>query len=169
MLRLATASLFLTALAAGPAQAQEEDDPNYWTVRVGVMDPYTSDDAFDFNFGDAAVNVSGTWGRRLPWMEGLSSEVEVGTSVVKGDFNGPDYRLTTAAGYVAWRSRGPIYFRLRAGMLYEHATVGGVSDNDVGLSAGGGVGWEIAEGHTLEFDYTLIEEDVHFFSIGYRF
>lgn len=157
------------ALLAQPLPAAEDADANYWTVRIGAMDPYTSDDSFDFDFSDTAVNVGGTWGHRLSWFDGLSTEVEVTTTLAEGDFNGPDYSLTTAAGYAAWRSSGSLYIRLRGGLLYERAEVGNVSSNDAGLSFGGGLGWEMAEGHTLEFDYTLIESDVHFFSVGYRF
>lgn len=60
-------------------------------------------------------------------------------------------------------------------MLYEDVTINvpafGVtgSGTDTGLSLGFGVGFDVGNGKKLEIEYTIVESDVNFLSVGIIF
>jgi outer membrane immunogenic protein len=86
--------------------------------------------------------------------------------------------LWTLAAYFAYRYPlgDNLYLKGKAGVLYESASwdwpcgvggmLGGDSDTDTGLSIGAGVGMKLNEKVSAEAEFTVIESDVNYFSIG---
>lgn len=102
---------------------------------------------------------------------GWGFEGEVTTSLIKGetDFASLDITIKTLAGYAAYRSEGDTYFKGKLGVLYEDIELGSFSDDDSGASYGLGVGWRQGDGSMFELEYTIIEEDINFLSMGINF
>jgi outer membrane immunogenic protein len=171
-----TLAIGLGTLCTASAQAASSVNLNnlYYGVKVGAM----SVDAV--GYGDA-VNIGGIVGLPITRLaQGkISVEGEFTTSLIKGDLglfgtNG-DWRITTLAGYGVFRTDGPMYFKAKAGLLYENVSVsiagvpGSVSGSDTGLSYGIGGGMTLSGGQSIEIEYTVIESNVNFLSIGYNF
>ncbi len=98
----------------------------------------------------------------------LALEGEITTTVDKGDFLGFDVEVDTQALYLAFRTAGPIYFKVKGGFVNEKVTIGSISETDTGVSYGIGLGFGIGIAQ-LELEVTTIEEDVVFFSVGVQF
>jgi len=171
-----TLAIGLGTLCTASAQAANSVNLNnmYYGVKVGSMMVDVA------GFGDA-VNIGGIVGLPLTRLGqgSISVEGELTTSVIKGDvglfgFNG-DWRITTLAGYGVFRTDGPMYFKAKAGLLYEDVSVsvagipGAFNGTDTGLSFGIGGGMKLSGGQSIEIEYTIIESDVNFLSIGYKF
>lgn len=84
--------------------------------------------------------------------------------------------VQTVAVYAAYRAKptsSPAYFKVRAGLLSEEIDVKGIggsaSESDSGLSFGLGAGINLTPNVMLEAEYTLIEQDVDFLSMGLNF
>ncbi len=81
--------------------------------------------------------------------------------------------IDTLAVYLAYRSGGDLYLKGKVGYLDEdiNANIVGVSisGSDSGLSVGIGGGWKIGKKSALELEYTIIEEDANFLSLGVNF
>lgn len=101
-------------------------------------------------FGDAAV------------------EAEFTTSIDDGSFLGNDVNVDTQAIYGAIRTAGPVYVIGKLGVLREEVEIGSISDTDTGMSAGIGVGFSVGLAQ-LELQYTVVEEDISYLSVGVRF
>jgi hypothetical protein len=101
-------------------------------------------------FGDAAV------------------EAEFTTSIDDGSFLGNDVNVNTQAVYGAIRTAGPVYVIGKLGVLREEVEIGSISDSDTGVSAGIGVGFSIGLAQ-MEVQYTVVEEDISYLSVGVRF
>ncbi len=81
--------------------------------------------------------------------------------------------LKTQALYFAYRSQGTFFLKGRIGVLREEVTASAygcynctASEDDTGLSLGGGVGFNFGDIVQLEAEYTLIEADADMLSIG---
>lgn len=104
-------------------------------------------------------------------------EGEFTTTVSKGDAhifgNRGEWDINTIALYGALRTAGPFYFKAKAGYLSEDVSISvpGIkaSGTDSGFSYGIGAGWRLTGGSRLEVEYTLIESDVNFLSLGFIF
>ncbi|MFS1522923.1 outer membrane beta-barrel protein [Microbulbifer sp. 2304DJ12-6] len=113
------------------------------------------------------------------WSSGWGIEAEFTGSVVDGELVGFDYdsfrgridretvgySISTQAVYTTYRTQGDIYFKGRFGYLNEEVGVksfGNVSDS--GASVGVGVGFKLAENISFEAEYTLIQEEVDYWS-----
>ena len=135
----------------------------YWGATVGLMD------IDDYN-ADSPLNVGLRGGYTLP--SGWGFEAEYTNSLISGEadaWNGREYRdydvdIQTLAGYATYRSYGDVYFKGRLGLLYEDVDFGWGSADDTGISLGGGVGFNFGPNTNVELEYTLIEEDVNFWS-----
>jgi hypothetical protein len=159
----------MAVLLAGCGSAQAEG--LYLGAVIGVMD-------VDVNGFDEAVNGGVVLGYAVP-AQGTASwglEAEFTTSVSKGDLEPSrfgDWEIDTQAAYAVLRVGSDVYAKLRAGYLWEDVSVdfGGstVEGDDNGFSGGIGVGFQGSESIDVEFQYTLIEEDVNFYSVGLNF
>lgn len=78
--------------------------------------------------------------------------------------------LETTALYFAYRSQGTAFFKVKAGILKEDVKASAYSasanESDTGLSVGAGFGFNLGDVVQAEAEYTIIEEDVSFLSLG---
>ena len=149
---------------------QAAESPWYIGVKAGQM-MLDADDAGD------ATNAGLVAGYRL-------SEGDFGTFAIEGEFTTAiskgditilgvpcDWDVVTVAMYGVYRSAGDVYFKGKIGVLNEDATISvagnSVSESDSGTSFGIGGGFRVGQSGSLEVEYTIIEEDIDFLSIGY--
>lgn len=104
---------------------------------------------------------------------GWGFEGELTLSMIDGEYSifGSDFDVSirTLAGYAAFRSEGDTYFKGKLGVLNEDVEIGSISEDDTGASYGFGVGWRQGDGSMVELEYTIVEEDVDFISLGFSF
>lgn len=91
-----------------------------------------------------------------------------GSIIEKGD-----YRIATVAAYGVYRF--PIwqggYIKSKLGLLFEKVTrhiqnTENRVQNDVGLAGGLGFGMNMVKSATVEFEATIIDKDIIFYSLG---
>ena len=145
----------------------------YVGAKVGVMDP-------DVNGLDEATNAGVAIGYTFAEIEEMFSwgfEAEFTTTVSDGDaelagFKG-DWDVDTQAIYAVVRAGKTVYGKLRAGVLREDVSIdiAGISaeEDDTSFTAGLGAGWRVTEKLALEAEYTFIESDLDFYSIGVNY
>lgn len=114
---------------------------------------------------NAGVMVGHEWGVGVG---DVGVQGELTASIDDGSFVGNAVDVDTQAVYGVFRSAGPIYFIAKAGVLREDVTVGPLSDSESGSSVGLGVGFSIGLAQ-FEVEYTQIEDDIDFLSVGIRF
>lgn len=116
------------------------------------------------------------------WVEG-----ELNYGVTGGDFDVPggsgEVTIWTLAAYGAYRHplNAQAYLKGKLGLLYESVEMeysgtmfgvsysGSDSETDTGLSLGIGGGYKINDQMTAEVEYSIIEEDVDYLSVGLNF
>lgn len=160
-----------TAVMGVCTAAAAQENPLYFGLKAGQMDLDASGFDNSSNFGlmlgyDLYRDANGA----------LAVEAEYTHDISKGDVNvsgvGGNWKIETLAGYGAYRTAGPVYLKAKAGYLREDISVSGISGNtvsgkDSGFSFGAGVGYHFNSKTGIELEYTVIEEDVNFLSIGY--
>ncbi|MBB3059842.1 outer membrane beta-barrel protein [Microbulbifer rhizosphaerae] len=145
----------LAALALACSSAANAEG-GYFGGTAGLMtiDRSNFDDPFNLGLRAGYTFASG-WG----------FEGEYTNSIISGEadaFSGDiDVDIQTLAFYGTYRSHGNIYFKGRAGILHEDIDFFG---DDTGISLGAGVGFNFGPNTNVELEYTLIEEDVNFWS-----
>jgi hypothetical protein len=150
---LAAGSPFYLGLKAGRmmVDVSEFEDAN----SVGLVAGYKF---FDGASGSLAVEGEYT----------NSSSADITVLGVTGKWD-----IDTLAVYLAYRSGGDLYLKGKIGYLDEEISASiagfGISGSDSGLSVGIGGGWKIGANSALELEYTMIEEDVNFLSLGVNF
>lgn len=157
MRKIAKGVAVLALVCSSAAYAQSQSGA-YWGGTVGLMD-------VDLPGVDNPVNLGIRGGYTLP--SGWGFEAEFTNSVISGEagvFDDEDMDIMTLAGYGTYRSYGDIYFKGRLGLLFEDVEVGNFSDDDTGISLGGGVGINFSPNLNFELEYTLIENDIAFWS-----
>ncbi|MEE9492036.1 MAG: outer membrane beta-barrel protein [Gammaproteobacteria bacterium] len=95
-------------------------------------------------------------------------EAEFTTSLKDGEVvKNVDFELDSQALYLTGKLdiNPQFYAKGRLGILREEID----SESDTGLSVGAGLGFRINNMISLEGEFTLIEEDVNFFSISARY
>ncbi len=145
----------------------------YLGARVGVMDP-------DVSGLDNATNASVLIGYMFAEIDDMFSwgfEAEATTTVSDGDaevlgFKG-DWDIDTQALYGVIRVGKAFYGKLRFGFLREDVSidVAGVSveGDDTSFTTGIGGGWRTTENLALEAEYTQVESDIGFYSVGVNY
>ena len=107
----------------------------------------------------------------------FSVEGELTTTLSDGDLSMPgagkaEWDITTMAiyGVTKLQLSNSAYLKGKLGVLNEDVSVntafGSFSEDDTGMSFGFGLGFKIREMVSLEVEYTIIEDDVDFFSVG---
>ena len=100
-------------------------------------------------------------------MTGTVSPAE-GTATALGDLD-----VFTLAAYGVYRTPGALYFKAKAGLVYEYFNVDlfglPIEGDAIGLSLGIGGGYRINDGLALELEYTAIEADIDLISLGLNF
>lgn len=157
----------MLAVAASPLSSYAQSlSPWYLGLKAGWMDA----DASNF---DEATNLGLYGGYTLhdDASGRFALEGEYTRSISDGDIPGGGWDIETLALYGAYRTAGPWFLKIKAGYLDEDISVsaGGssIAGSDSGLSFGAGGGVRLSNKAAFELEYTVIEEDVNFFSIGY--
>lgn len=160
-----TAALMSGLFAGMPSYAQSFS-PWYLGLKFGWMDADAS------GFDDATnVGLYGGYTLHEDVNGNFAIEGEYTRTISDGDIPGGGWDIDTLAVYGAYRTAGPWFLKLKAGYLDEDINVsaGGssISGSDSGLSFGAGGGVRLGNKAAFELEYTVIEDDVNFFSIGY--
>ena len=159
MIRLIVASiislsLIIPGFAAEPAKAQGH---TFLGIKGGFMKP-------DGKNTDSAGNIGAVMGQ--PIARYFSWEAEFSLTAFEGEaFGSNNWDINTLAGYGVFRSEGNIGFKGKAGLLYWDSTY----NDDLDLSLGIGVGFKMGQSGMLDVEFTRINSNVDYISVGYLF
>lgn len=147
-------ALTLACLFSGQAFAAAGDNGIHLGIKTGVMDVDVAGFDIDTPLGIVFGFEQGSYGveAELTFADG---ELEL------FGFGSASFDFDTLAIYGVFRSQGEVFYKLKAGFLRED--IDGATDS--GLSVGVGFGARI-DSVSLEAEYTIIEEDVSFLSVG---
>lgn len=121
----------------------------------GVEDPINAGVAVGYEFGIVLGDI------------GLEGEFT--TTVKEGELGIQRLKLDTAGAYVTYRSPGFIYLKGRAGYVGWDADFNqNGTDDDTGASYGAGLGFNLKI-VKFELEYTKIDDDIDFISLGIQF
>lgn len=172
--RIALPCLVLALTVPGIASAQSR--PWHFGVSAGLAD-INADNV------DNATQLQGSFGYDV-WEHSwgvLSAELTAGTSVSEGDIDvgfDAEWDVTTFGVSATYRMSDLTFYPLaRVGYQYADVSVealgGGDSEDDSGLLAGIGAGFQLAERIALELSwnrqFSVLEEDLDIISLGVRF
>lgn len=163
MKKLLLASLIgITTLASAAHAADEKEGGFMVGVKTGKM-KIDVDGVDDPNGHGFLVGYRSSQGFGVEF-EHTNSESDFDIFGTVGDLE-----METNALYVTYRTSGNFYGKVKAGLLSEEVTLDdgffSVSEDDSGLSFGFGGGYNFGR-IALEAEYTIIEEDVDYLSIG---
>ncbi len=157
--------LLLCALLAAPGifYATGASAELYFGAKTGPM-------LIDEGGFDDPINTSFTAGYQTGIVLGdLGVEGEISRTATNGETaGGEDVEVATEAVYVALRTAGPVYFKARTGLIRREVTVGSQSDDDTGGSVGLGIGFGLGI-LQIEIDYTQIDSDINYLTLGIQF
>ena len=129
----------------------------------------------DIPFNNDGVMLGALIGYDFP-DNGFAIEGEFNTTVNKAssqDSRYSDLGVTTLAAYGVFRSPGRLFFKGKMGVAYEYLTASftgafplDVDGAGMSISFGIGGGVRITERLIAEIEYTLIEEDIGYASLG---
>lgn len=165
------------AALSGTALA-ENGGAFYLGVKGGIM---MIDDSEEYGISFSDPSAAGFMAG-YDFGSGLALEFEINSSgsadVLVDNFRVGEAEIDTQAIYMAFRSQGTGYFKARIGFLNEDVSVSSdttcsyyglcqsAEESDSGLSLGLGGGFNFGKMAQIEAEYTLIEEDVSYFSAG---
>lgn len=148
--------LAVGALAALPAHADSD-----WRVKAGMLS--LEDDS------GAATDVGIVYAMDFAGI--IGAEFDVNTSIADGEYGPVDHSNMQAGAYATLTTPGPIYFKAKAGLVYNDVEIGGIGDSSVGEALGVGVGFTFVEieytRSTLDFQGTDIDVDYISASFGF--
>lgn len=169
MKKIAIAVLLSTFVAA-PAVADSE---NFIGIKTGQM-------LLDVSGTDDITPIGVVYGKSFD--KNLSIEGEFNYGVAGGDVNTGLAGVTakvnvwTLAAYGAYRLpvSDKVYLKGKLGLLYESAeaeassfgATASATSTDTGLSLGIGAGFDISKELVVEAEYTIIEADINYLSVG---
>ena len=159
------ASAVSVALACVPGVASANEG-FYLGLKSGVMDIDVK--GYDTNT-PVGVLAGYTFANNFA-IEAEYNKVDINFSALgvkaDGDFS-------TMAIYGAYRSEGDLYGKLKVGYLSDDVslTASGITAKaeDDGFSAGVGAGYRFGGNFSVEAEYTVIEKDVNYFSLGLNY
>lgn len=153
--------LIVLVVLPGAAAAVDQVDSLGWGLRAGgIMPNYVSADA------TGVVGASVMYRHRE--YASFALEADIATTIIDGEIAGFDYSTTTLAAYLAWRSTGNIYLKLRAGSLMEYVRLGPSDAYGGGLSGGIGAGFRSGD-QLIELELTGIEKAAYMLSLAWYF
>ncbi len=144
-----------------PAAAAEQIDALNWGVRVGAVQPNYRSADFATAGGASALYRH----REYPF---LALELEAMATLIDGELVGRDFSISTVGAYLAWRSRGQWYLKLRGGILAEYVEVGEADAWGSGLAGGIGAGFRRGE-QLFEIELTGVEQAAYMVSLAWYF
>lgn len=159
-------ALFAAASIISSGFAEEESGAKgYIGVKGG---PLLFSQGFDY---EDAVNMGLLGGFRISPVWAV--EAEFTTSVSDADGTGAnlgELNVFTLGVYGVFRSQGTLYFKGKAGILYEFldADWNGfpLQGEGIGISLGLGGGWRITDCLSTEVEFQTIEADISMLSLG---
>jgi len=123
----------------------------------------------DIGGADDPTNIGFTLGYELGVLVAdIAIEGEYTTTLDEGTVSGSGIEVDTVGLFLALRTAGPLYFKARAGMASVDTTVGSSESSESGVAYGVGVGFGIGLVR-LEIEYTAMEGDTRFLSVGAQF
>ena len=123
----------------------------------------------DASGADDPINTAFMIGYEQGFVVGdIGIEGEISRTTEDGEVGGQELDVDTEALYLTLRTAGPIYVKARAGYLQEEVSVGKNSTDDSGTSYGIGVGFGLGLAQ-IEVEFTQVEEDIDFLSVGIKF
>jgi len=175
---LSTAIIVLAAVVAPVfsetpvASEPSKSSHTYIGIKGGPMNIRSS------AFNDDGVMLGILFGYDVP-DNGFAFEGEFNTTVSKASSDTPSYGdlgVTTLAGYGVYRTSGRFYLKAKLGILYEYLTSsvsspggGGtfyVDQPGLAITIGVGGGVRVSDRLSAEFEYTSIEADIGYASLG---
>jgi len=157
------------ALGASSAMAQQRftmqtpADPLYFGLKAGAMDADAGDDASNlgavigYKFHEDATGA-------------FIGEGEYTRSFNDGRILGNDWDVETFGAYAGYRSAGPWFWKAKAGFTFWDIAVqgagGGIEGDDTSFSVGVGAGGRLNERTGVEVEYTRLDSDLTFLSVG---
>ncbi|TCK16994.1 outer membrane protein with beta-barrel domain [Thiogranum longum] len=161
----------LPALCLISSQAMAEGF--YAGAKAGWMDPDIRGFDEATNLGVQGGYTFGAPDTGITW----AVEAELTTTISDGDVqafgSSGNWDVDTQAIYGVLRIGDALYGKLRLGFLHEDASasvVGASADgSDSGVSGGLGGGWRANQQLSFELEYTMVEEDIDFYSVGMNF
>lgn len=147
------------------------DNPFYIGLKAGKLmidvPEYVDANSTGFVVGYRIFdNASGSFAVEGEYTKSTQENITVSNVTGKWD-------MDTLAVYFAYRSGGDLYLKGKIGYLNEDVNVSiagaSISGSDNGLSAGIGGGWKFGKKAALELEYTIIEQDANFISVGVNF
>lgn len=149
--------VFIALLSIATTGAAADGAGFYYGAKGGFMKP-------DGDNNDPAFNIGGVIGQ--PIQRYFSWEAEATFSIIDGEVGANDnWDILTLAGYGVFRTEGKVGFKGKAGLAYWNTD----SDDDVSLSLGVGAGLRMGKKGMLDIEFTQIEDQVDFISVGYLF
>ena len=134
----------------------------YLGVKTGPM-------LVDIDGADDPTNVALTLGYEFGIVIGdLGLEAEFSRTASKGEVDDDDLEVESDGFYAAFVTPGPVYFKARAGVVDNEVIIGDDADSDGGNAFGAGFGVSAGLAR-FEIEYTRIDSDVDFISLGVQF
>ncbi len=158
-----TSVVALGSLLAMPSYAQS---PWYLGLKAGWMelDAPSTDDATNLGLYGGYTLMEDTNGQ-------FAIEGEYTRSISDGEIGRSGWDIETLSAFGAYRTAGPWFLKLKAGWTDADLSAGSggrrFSDSETDFSFGAGGGVRLGNKAAFELEYTVIEDDVNFFSIGY--
>ncbi len=123
----------------------------------------------DISGADDPTNAAVTIGYELgALVADIGLEAEFSRSLSEGEVGGQDLEVDTNGFYVTFLTPGPVYLKLRGGVVDTEVTIGSVSNSDDDTSIGAALG--LSTGILrFEIGYTQIEDDIDFLTFGLQF
>jgi hypothetical protein len=153
IIAITTLFLLTPAFAAEPAKSNGH---LFYGIKGGFMKPAGSGN-------DSAGNIGAVMGQSFARY--LSWEAELNLTVFDGEVGNRDWDINTLGGYAVFRSEGDINLKAKAGLVYWDDTF----DDDIDLSLGIGMGFKMGKSGMLDVEFTQINSDVDYISVGYIF
>ncbi|NOX76555.1 MAG: outer membrane beta-barrel protein [Gammaproteobacteria bacterium] len=153
--------LTLALLAATTSVSQADRGDQYLLPKFGFM-------SVQLNNADPLYSIGVLYGYGIT--PEITVEAELNAGVTGGDSNLGGYEIWTLAGYGVYRYPVTVtgYIKAKLGLLHEAVSLDGNSASDQG--AAGGIGYGFRYGQTIyEFEATVIDEDIIFYSLGVNY
>lgn len=96
-------------------------------------------------------------------------EAEVTRSLSPGEVIGVDLEVESQGIYLTYTTSGKFYFSGRLGFMDAGLVAEGLSEDEGGETYGIAAGYRLGERLRVEVDYTSIDDDINFISIGLKF
>ena len=114
------------------------------------------------------ANVAATIGYEFGSFPRISLEAEVSRTITAGLVSGNELEVESQGAYITYTTAGRLYSKWRVGYMDAALSAGvDLSEDEGGETYGVALGLRMI-GFKLELDYTAVDDDVSFVSLGIR-